>query len=123
MSVTVSVEHTENLEQRQTMTMSAYFHNANERFAAYQDRLALNWNSAVEKRLQQYSLFSHAGVFQDVHVDEERLLVFTHPTQKQSSLLQQALGVENKVKGSPSTRNIFNAAKTLLYSSEHMHMT
>ena len=53
--------------------------------------------------LQNYSLFSHASVFQDVHIDEERLLVFTHPTQKQSPFLQQALETENKVKGASST--------------------
>lgn len=47
-------------------------------------------------RLQADSLLSHVCVFKDVHVDEERLLVFTHPAQKQSSLLQEALGMENK---------------------------
>lgn len=35
---------------------------------------------AVVLALQKYSLFSHAGVFQDVHIDEERLLMFAHPT-------------------------------------------
>lgn len=37
-----------------------------------------------------YSLFSHVCVFEDVDVDEERLLVFAHPPQQLSSFLQQA---------------------------------
>lgn len=52
---------------------------------------------------QKNSLFSHVGVSQDVHIDEERLLVFTHPTQKQSPFLQQALEIENEVKGASYT--------------------
>lgn len=35
-------------------------------------------------------LLSHAGVLQDVHVDEERLLVFAHAAQEQCPFLQQA---------------------------------
>lgn len=49
--------------------------------------------------MQKYSLFCHAGVFQDVHIDEQRLLMFAHPTQKQRAFLQQALEMENTVKG------------------------
>lgn len=52
------------------------------------------------------SLFGHAGVFQDVHVDEERLLVFAHPTQQQRAFLQQAFGDGNKVKGQSFSLNI-----------------
>lgn len=48
--------------------------------------------------MQEYSLFSHVGVFQDVYIDEERLLMFTHTTQKQSPFLQQAFNMETKVK-------------------------
>lgn len=48
--------------------------------------------------MQEYSLFSHVGVFQDVYIDEERLLMFTHTTQKQSPFLQQAFDMETKVK-------------------------
>ncbi|TNN28996.1 hypothetical protein EYF80_060856 [Liparis tanakae] len=51
------------------------------------------WTSGGDRYIR--SKDSHAGVFQDVHVDEERLLVFTHPTQEQSPLLQQAFRGEN----------------------------
>lgn len=53
--------------------------------------------------LQKNSLFSHVGVFQDVYIDEQRLLVFAHSTQKQRTFLQQALKVENKVKAASYT--------------------
>lgn len=38
----------------------------------------------------RHSLLSHAGVFQDVHVDQKGLLVFAHAAQQQRALLQQA---------------------------------
>lgn len=60
-----------------------------------------------------HSLLSHAGVFQDVHVDEERLLVFTHPAQEQSPLLQQALGEGNQGQASLSTLRMCQAAQNL----------
>lgn len=49
---------------------------------------------------QQNSLFSHAGVFEDVHVDQQGLLVFTHPAQEQRSLLQQAWLRKSEVRDS-----------------------
>lgn len=63
------------------------------------------WISCAEPSAV-HSLLSHAGVFQDVHVDEERLLVFAHPTQQQCSLLQQACGTENAKKVKTSKFNL-----------------
>lgn len=53
--------------------------------------------------VQHNPLFSHAGVFQDVHVDQQGLLVFSHPAQKQRALLQQASGRKSKVSDSSAT--------------------
>lgn len=67
--------------------------------------LAVDW--CYFSVVQEYSLFSHVGVFQDVYIDEERLLMFTHTTQKQSPFLQQAFNMETKVKDHDMATHVF----------------
>lgn len=59
-----------------------------------------------------HSLFSHAGVFQDVHIDEESLLVFAHSTQKQSPLLQQASGGRKTRSGFTHLKYVSSCSKS-----------
>lgn len=61
---------------------------------------------------QKYSLLRHAGVFQNVHIDEQCLLVFAHPTQKQRTFLQQPLETQSSIKGASYTLSSTNLNRT-----------